>query len=351
MTGQRTRSISRVGRTEVYVDATTRARRWATQIELLLHERSGASSVFTSIHVRESAREEPEGKHAVVFHFEPPGAGGNRIRNALCFWIRDVTPELLRFLLVGSSRFVMDEASMTVTFGDCVRTLSEKQFSLIKEMYLAPHNWTSRAYLLHHAFETTHRADSSIVRVHIHNLRAALTTFGPLLRGLRGVGYRLQLPQLQARSASGERVATHARGLPCCDSPADIGCGRGITVLVVDDDAFCARWVSRVLRRCGFDCHVVRWWDGERPGLPAGRDVGVFDVFLGDESGVTLADETIQDGVCRAAVLMSAFPARLALAGPHLTNAVIDKADGEAALIHAVLAAAGRDRAPVGQQG
>ena len=85
------------------------------------------------------------------------------------------------------------------------------------------------------------------------------------------------------------------------------GTGDRLRVLVVDDNALLGTSLARLLAQSGYDARATTT-AGEA--LDAARtrrfDFGIFDIRLGADDGLTLAERLLDEGRVRAAVFFSA---------------------------------------------
>jgi DNA-binding response OmpR family regulator len=96
--------------------------------------------------------------------------------------IRELAPPSVRIL----------EESFTVKIRDHVATLTATQFRILKLLVERAGQWTTPSCIVAEAVGTHHRADSSLVRVHLHAIRRALGPWASLIEtsSRRSRGYR-----------------------------------------------------------------------------------------------------------------------------------------------------------------
>ena len=85
------------------------------------------------------------------------------------------------------------------------------------------------------------------------------------------------------------------------------GTGDRLRVLVVDDNALLGTSLARLLAQSGYDAQATTT---AREALDAARtrqfDCGIFDIRLGADDGLTLAERLLEEGRVRAVVFFSA---------------------------------------------
>ena len=68
--------------------------------------------------------------------------------------------------------------------------LSRTEFALLTVMAQTPTRWVSAQELIQSALGTHHRSETSLVRVHVHNMRKKLGPLSVIIESRRGRGYR-----------------------------------------------------------------------------------------------------------------------------------------------------------------
>jgi len=103
-------------------------------------------------------------------------------------------------------------------------------------------------------------------------------------------------------------------------------------ILLVEDDRQLSRAVSRQLRRYGFDV-VAAPTAGMARVLECRFRLGIFDIDLGDESGIDLAREFLDCGSVEQVIFFSASVDADALARATEIGPVVAKREGVEALL------------------
>jgi DNA-binding response OmpR family regulator len=103
-------------------------------------------------------------------------------------------------------------------------------------------------------------------------------------------------------------------------------------ILLVEDDRQLSRAVSRQLRRCGFDVVAAPTAAMARV-LECRFRLGIFDIDLGDESGIDLARAFLDCGSVEQVVFFSASVDAEALARAAEMGPVVAKREGVEALL------------------
>jgi len=80
-----------------------------------------------------------------------------------------------------------------------------------------------------------------------------------------------------------------------------------LRVLVVDDNALLGTSLARLLAQSGYDARAATTVAEALEAARAGQfDCGIFDIRLGSDDGLTLAERLLDEGSVRAAVFFSA---------------------------------------------
>ncbi|WP_076263175.1 response regulator transcription factor [Intrasporangium flavum] len=104
--------------------------------------------------------------------------------------------------VVRHGLLAVDTESRTVTVHDTEVELTRTEFDLLTTMLAAPRRVWSRAVLLDTLWGAGWSSEEHLVEVHVGNLRRKLTRAAPagtrpLIRTVRGVGYRMEEPDAQ----------------------------------------------------------------------------------------------------------------------------------------------------------
>lgn len=87
----------------------------------------------------------------------------------------------------------------------------------------------------------------------------------------------------------------------------DDGASTRLCVLVVDDNALLSASLARLLAHCGYDVRAATTADEALEAAVSTQfDCGIFDIRLGSDDGLTLAEKLLEEGRVRAAVFFSA---------------------------------------------
>jgi DNA-binding response OmpR family regulator len=112
------------------------------------------------------------------------------------------------FALVRRGRYTYDDRSDyrlevdpnagNVTIDGAAFALKGKRFDIF--VYLAQNRdrWVKSEELLKNVFETHHRSDTSLVRVHVHRLKRSLGALGWLVQSEERRGYRISFQKRAA---------------------------------------------------------------------------------------------------------------------------------------------------------
>ncbi len=92
---------------------------------------------------------------------------------------------------------VLDEGKHTVTAEGKPVLLTLKEYELLKLFLEAPGQVFTRDALLSHVWGMDYAGETRTVDVHIGTLRTKLEAAGDLIRTVRGVGYKLEVPHEQ----------------------------------------------------------------------------------------------------------------------------------------------------------
>lgn len=84
------------------------------------------------------------------------------------------------------------EAAPRGAMGGVEAMLSRTEFALFTFMAKKLGQWVGARELVEAALGTHHRPESSLVRVHVHNIRRKLGPLGQMIESRRGRGYRIR---------------------------------------------------------------------------------------------------------------------------------------------------------------
>ncbi|WP_327697753.1 response regulator transcription factor [Streptomyces sp. NBC_00459] len=87
----------------------------------------------------------------------------------------------------------VDTAAHRVHVGDSEVTLTAKEFAVLEQFVLRAGEVVSKAQILEHVWDFAYDGDPNIVEVYVSTLRRKLGA--PLIRTVRGAGYRLEVPR------------------------------------------------------------------------------------------------------------------------------------------------------------
>ena len=81
--------------------------------------------------------------------------------------------------------------------------LSRTELALLTAMVRQPTRWVSAQELIETAIGTHHRRETSLVRVHVHNMRRKLGPLSVIIESRRGCGYRYVPQSVESSDAPG----------------------------------------------------------------------------------------------------------------------------------------------------
>ncbi|MGW1719014.1 response regulator transcription factor [Streptomyces sp. NPDC002156] len=87
----------------------------------------------------------------------------------------------------------VDTAAHRVHVGEDEVTLTAKEFAVLEQLVLRAGEVVSKARILEHVWDFAYDGDPNIVEVYVSTLRRKLGA--PLIRTVRGAGYRLEVPR------------------------------------------------------------------------------------------------------------------------------------------------------------
>jgi DNA-binding response OmpR family regulator len=87
----------------------------------------------------------------------------------------------------------VDTAAHRVHVGESEVTLTAKEFAVLEQFVLRAGEVVSKAQILEHVWDFAYDGDPNIVEVYVSTLRRKLGA--PLIRTVRGAGYRLEVPR------------------------------------------------------------------------------------------------------------------------------------------------------------
>jgi DNA-binding response OmpR family regulator len=96
---------------------------------------------------------------------------------------------------IRAGRLLLDPATYQVTIDTVPVDLTLKEYQLLLFLLRNPNRVFDRAQLLDHVWGGDYYGGTRTVDVHIRRLRAKTAPAGDLIETVRGVGYRLALPQ------------------------------------------------------------------------------------------------------------------------------------------------------------
>ncbi|NEC87341.1 response regulator transcription factor [Streptomyces sp. SID12501] len=94
-------------------------------------------------------------------------------------------------LVVGE--LTVDTAAHRVHVGESEVTLTAKEFAVLEQLVVRAGEVVSKARILEHVWDFAYDGDPNIVEVYVSTLRRKLGA--PLIRTVRGAGYRLEVPR------------------------------------------------------------------------------------------------------------------------------------------------------------
>ncbi|WP_371662648.1 response regulator transcription factor [Streptomyces sp. NBC_00280] len=87
----------------------------------------------------------------------------------------------------------VDTAAHRVHVGESEVTLTAKEFAVLEQLVVRAGEVVSKAQILEHVWDFAYDGDPNIVEVYVSTLRRKLGA--PLIRTVRGAGYRLEVPR------------------------------------------------------------------------------------------------------------------------------------------------------------
>ncbi|NEA63802.1 response regulator transcription factor [Streptomyces sp. SID12488] len=87
----------------------------------------------------------------------------------------------------------VDTAAHRVHVGESEVTLTAKEFAVLEQLVVRAGEVVSKARILEHVWDFAYDGDPNIVEVYVSTLRRKLGA--PLIRTVRGAGYRLEVPR------------------------------------------------------------------------------------------------------------------------------------------------------------
>ncbi|MGY1497513.1 response regulator transcription factor [Streptomyces sp. QTS52] len=87
----------------------------------------------------------------------------------------------------------VDTAAHRVHLGESEVTLTAKEFAVLEQLVVRAGEVVSKARILEHVWDFAYDGDPNIVEVYVSTLRRKLGA--PLIRTVRGAGYRLEAPR------------------------------------------------------------------------------------------------------------------------------------------------------------
>ncbi|WP_329270808.1 response regulator transcription factor [Streptomyces sp. NBC_01451] len=87
----------------------------------------------------------------------------------------------------------VDTAARRVHVGESEVTLTAKEFAVLEQLVVRAGKVVSKARILEHVWDFAYDGDPNIVEVYVSTLRRKLGA--PLIRTVRGAGYRLEAPR------------------------------------------------------------------------------------------------------------------------------------------------------------
>jgi two-component system alkaline phosphatase synthesis response regulator PhoP len=89
---------------------------------------------------------------------------------------------------------VIDEGKHTVTVNDRIISLTLKEYELLKLLAENTGQVFTREILLSSVWESSFAGETRTVDVHIGTLRTKLCECGNMIKTVRGVGYKMEVP-------------------------------------------------------------------------------------------------------------------------------------------------------------
>ncbi len=97
--------------------------------------------------------------------------------------------------------FAIDDAGFVARLGEVEAHLTKSEFAIVAYLAARPGRWISADDLLRDVLGPNHAAGTSLVRVHMHNIRRKLGSMGQVISVQRGKGYRLALETYDSEPA------------------------------------------------------------------------------------------------------------------------------------------------------
>jgi DNA-binding response OmpR family regulator len=98
--------------------------------------------------------------------------------------------------------FALDEAGFVARLGNMEARLTKSEFAIIAHLAAQPGCWISADDVLRDVLGPNHAAGTSLVRVHVHNIRRKLGVMAGAIGVQRGKGYRLAMESIDTEVTS-----------------------------------------------------------------------------------------------------------------------------------------------------
>jgi two-component system, OmpR family, response regulator QseB len=96
--------------------------------------------------------------------------------------------------------FALDQAGFVARLGDVEAHLTKSEFAIFAYFAEKPGRWISADDVLRDVLGPNHAAGTSLVRVHVHNMRRKLGPMAQAISVQRGKGYRLALGSVDSEA-------------------------------------------------------------------------------------------------------------------------------------------------------
>jgi DNA-binding response OmpR family regulator len=106
--------------------------------------------------------------------------------------------------------FALDEAGFVARLGNVEAHLTKSEFAIFAYLAEKPGRWISADDVLRDVLGPNHAAGTSLVRVHVHNMRRKLGPMAQAISVQRGKGYRLSLESVDSEELDSDPSAAGA---------------------------------------------------------------------------------------------------------------------------------------------
>ncbi|SPF51037.1 Transcriptional regulatory protein YycF [Candidatus Desulfosporosinus infrequens] len=100
----------------------------------------------------------------------------------------------------------IDTESYIVTLANRTLNLTVKEFNLLVILVTNPYQIFKREYLMQKVWGNLTNIDTRTINAHVHNLRNKLKALGPMIDTVRGVEYRLSIPDNSEDESDYEQI-------------------------------------------------------------------------------------------------------------------------------------------------